>query len=169
MSAEIYTIGHSNHIWETFAELLKKNEIELLVDVRANPVSRFAPFANRTTLPTLLERIGIDYEFMGGMLGGRPSYNSKGRLDFYNQMWELDEFQEAVSELVSKASRRQTVVLCCEEDPSNCHRQLLLARPLRENECELRHIRADGRVQSTEQTGGSKKKYGQQFQGSFRI
>ena len=164
----IHTIGHSNHKWETFAELLKENGIELLVDVRANPVSRFAPFANKTTLPTLLERIGIDYEFMGGMLGGRRSYNAKGRQTFYNRMRELDEFQESVSQLASMASRRQTVILCSEEDPSNCHRLLLLGPSLEVNGCELRHIRADGRVQSTGQIGAGKK-YGQQLQGAFRI
>lgn len=165
---QIYTIGHSNHKWETFAELLKGNGIELLVDVRANPVSRFAPFANKNTLPALLEGIGIDYEFMGGMLGGRRSYNIKDRQAFYDKMRGLDEFQDEIGRLVSMASRRKTAILCSEEDPKDCHRLLLLGPSLEDNGCELLHIRADGRVQSTGQTGAGKK-YAQQFQGTFRI
>ena len=95
MTTQIYTIGHSNHTWESFSPLLLDNEIELLVDVRSNPVSRFAPFANHRTLPDLLESVDIDYEFMGGPLGGKPAdqalYDSKGKPD-YHKMRSLDEF-----------------------------------------------------------------------------
>lgn len=168
MSMQIYTIGHSNHSWETFLELLTRNGIELVVDVRAKPVSRFAPFANGPTLQGLLEDAGVGYEFMGGMLGGRRSYNTKDRQAFYDKMRGLDEFQDAIGQLASMASRRRTAILCSEEDPKDCHRLLLLGPSLEDNGCELLHIRADGHVQSTEQTGAGKK-YAQQLQGAFRI
>ena len=167
----IYTIGHSNHNWEAFAELLRQNDIELLVDTRSKPVSRFAPFANARIMPALLEEIGIDYEFMGGVLGGKPPdskfYDARGKPD-YRKMRELDEFQEAVSQLASMSSRRQTAILCSEEDPSQCHRLLLLGPTLEENGCELLHIRGDGRVQTTSQLSVGRK-YGQQLQSAFRI
>ena len=171
MTTEILTIGHSNHTWTSFAPLLADNEIELLVDARTRPVSRFAPFANHRTLPDLLESAGIDYEFMGGTLGGKPQnpamYDSKGKPD-YHKMRSLDEFQDAISQLASMASRRRTVILCSEEDPSQCHRLLLLGPALEENGCELLHIRGDGQVMSTGQlpTG---KKYAQQLQATFGI
>ena len=167
----IYTIGHSNRKWEDFSELLTENNIELLVDTRSKPVSRFAPFANARIMPALLEEIGIDYEFMGGVLGGKPSasefYDEKGKPN-YRKMRELDEFQDAISQLVSLSSRRQTAILCSEEDPSQCHRLLLLGPSLEENGCQLLHIRSDGRVQSTEQLHAGKR-YGEQLQGAFRI
>ena len=82
----IFTIGHSNHNWEDFAELLRHNDIELLVDTRSKPVSRFAPFSNARIMPALLEEVGIDYEFMGGILGGKPAdprfYDAKGKPDY---------------------------------------------------------------------------------------
>ena len=168
---KICTIGHSNHSWETFSELLKENCIELLVDTRSKPVSRFAPFANIRTLPTLLEEVGIDYEFMGGALGGKPAdsrfYDARGKPD-YHKMRELDEFQEAISQLASMASRRQTAILCSEEDPSQCHRLLLLGPSLEENGCELLHVRGDGRLQTTGQLSVGRK-YGEQLQSAFRI
>ena len=43
----IFTIGHSNHTWDSFAPLLKQHRIQVLVDVRTNPASRFASFANK--------------------------------------------------------------------------------------------------------------------------
>ena len=154
MTNQIFTIGHSNHTWETFSPLLLANEIELLVDVRSNPVSRFAPFANHRTLPGLLESIGVDYEFMGGTLGGKPAdksmYDLRGKPD-YRRMRASDVFQDAIQQLAGMASRRQTVILCSEEDPSQCHRLLLMGMPLEELGCSLRHVRGDGQVQTTEQ------------------
>ena len=169
MTTEIFTIGHSNHTWESFAPLLAENDIELLVDTRTRPVSRFAPFANHRTLPDLLESAGIDYEFMGGPLGGKPQnpamYDSGGKPD-YHKMRAPEEFQEAVSQLAGMASRRRTVILCSEEDPSQCHRLLLLGPSLEENGCKLLHIRGDGQVQGTGQLSVGKK-YGKQLQGTL--
>ena len=125
MTTEIFTIGHSNHTWESFAPLLADNGIELLVDTRTRPVSRFAPFANHRTLPDLLEGSGIDYEFMGGPLGGKPQnpamYNSGGKPD-YHKMRALDDFQEAISQLAGMASRRATAYLTnyARDAPTTC-------------------------------------------------
>ena len=114
MTTEIYTIGHSNHSWESFSSLLRDNGVELVVDTRTNPVSRFAPFANRRTLPDLLESVGIDYEFMGGPLGGKPRdpnmCDAKGKPD-YRKMRSTDEFEDAIDQLAGMASRRTTAVL----------------------------------------------------------
>ncbi len=167
MTTTIFTIGHSRHTWEEFAPLLEDNEIELLVDTRSNPVSRFAPFANYKTLSVLLEEVGIAYELMGGTLGGKPAdpamYDSKDRPD-YHKMRAQDEFQESIDILVGMASRRTTAILCSEEDPSTCHRLLLLGPALQEKGCELLHIRGNGDVQKI---GADEKKYGQQLQGKL--
>ena len=169
MTTNIYTIGHSNHTWETFSPLLLDNGIELLVDVRSNPVSRFAPFANYRTLPDLLESISIDYEFMGGPLGGKPAdrsmYDSKGKPD-YRKMRSLNDFQDAIEQLTGMASRRTTVILCSEEDPSQCHRRLLLGPSLESAGCKLLHIRGDGAIQTNEQLPRGKR-YDQQLQGTL--
>ena len=69
MTTEIFTIGHSNHTWESFAPLLADNSIELLVDTRTRPVSRFAPFANHRTLPDLLGRRGHRLRIHGRPVG----------------------------------------------------------------------------------------------------
>ncbi len=149
MTTDIYTIGHSNHNWETFSPLLIDNEIELLVDVRSRPVSRFARFSNRRTFPGLLESMGIDYEFMGRPLGGRPEdpsmYDPEGKPD-YGKMSTIAEFQIAIDELVSVASQSRTVVLCSEGDPKLCHRRLLLGPPLQAAGLKLLHIMRDGGV-----------------------
>ena len=72
MTDTIYTIGHSNLTWGSFGALLRDHAIEILVDTRSNPVSRFAPFSNSRTLPDLLDRDDIEYVYLGGPLGGKP-------------------------------------------------------------------------------------------------
>jgi hypothetical protein len=39
----VWTVGHSNHEFEEFARLVLRERIEVLVDVRSFPYSRYAP------------------------------------------------------------------------------------------------------------------------------
>ena len=155
----IYTIGHSNHRWERFAELLTGRGIELLVDTRSRPASRYAPFANARVLPGLLEDAGIDYRFMGDALGGKPAdpsmYDGNGKPD-YRRMRAQDDFQEGISQLAGMASRQRVAILCSEEDPTKCHRRLLLGPALEERGVKSLHIRADGSLDSASALGGKK-------------
>ena len=148
---QIYTIGHSNHRWDTFKDLLTDNEIELLVDVRSRPVSRFAPFSNKSRLPNLLEELGIGYEFMGDSLGGRPDapslYDENGKPD-YPKMAMTETFQNGIDQLVSIAEEAVTVMMCSEGDPTKCHRRLLIGVALREHGVKCLHIRKDGTIQA---------------------
>ncbi len=140
----IYTIGHSNHRWEQFLDLLKTHVIETLVDVRSKPVSRWAAFANIRTLPTLLGREGIHYVFMGDSLGGKPPdhelYGENGMPD-YAKMASQPAFQKGTDELLELAKGSSTAVMCAEGDPSQCHRTLLLGPALEERGVALVHIR----------------------------
>ena len=55
----IYTIGHSNIASERFVDLLRLHLIQLLVDTRSQPYSRYAPQFNREALQTSIELVGI--------------------------------------------------------------------------------------------------------------
>ena len=46
----LWTIGHSNHPLETFLALLRRHEIEVLVDVRSSPYSGYCPHFNTEQL-----------------------------------------------------------------------------------------------------------------------
>ena len=157
----IYTIGHSNHKWETFSELLAIGGIELLVDVRSRPVSRFAPFSNKSRLPDLLKEIGIGYKFMGDSLGGRPDnpslYDENGKPD-YRKMAVSETFQSGLEQLVDLADEAVTVMMCSEGDPVECHRRLLIGAALAERGIGMLHIRRDGTLIGEEDLGGSQGK-----------
>jgi uncharacterized protein (DUF488 family) len=68
----VWTIGHSTHPFERFAELLREQRIEFVIDVRSYPYSRYAPQFNREELGLQLREHGVRYLFLGTALGGRP-------------------------------------------------------------------------------------------------
>jgi uncharacterized protein (DUF488 family) len=76
----IFSIGHSNRSIQAFIELLRQHNIQILIDVRSSPYSRYVPHFNSTALAPAVERADIKYMFMGKDLGGRPE-----REDFYDE------------------------------------------------------------------------------------
>jgi uncharacterized protein (DUF488 family) len=67
--ALLYTIGHSTRSSEEFVELLRQNDIRILVDARSWPNSRRYPHFNRDNMARTLEKNGVRYERLGEQLG----------------------------------------------------------------------------------------------------
>ena len=155
----IYTIGHSIHDWETFLGLLTRHGVEVVVDTRSAPVSRRAVFANKRTMPALLEHEDMSYVYLGDVLGGKPSdddlYGQDGKPD-YRKMRTLDSFQAGVYAVLELAERQTVVLMCSEENPSKCHRHLLIEPAMLQRGVGLMHIRRDGSVQHSDALANSK-------------
>lgn len=146
----IFTIGHSSHEFYTFVRLLEANEIAEVVDVRSYPASRFAPHFNRGPLRTGLEKSGIGYRFeprLGGRPAGRDLYDTDGHV-LYSRVAEDLGFKQAIDSLSELASRRRVAILCGEEDPTECHRRLLVGKVLIDAGWKVEHIRGAGSVVS---------------------
>jgi uncharacterized protein (DUF488 family) len=152
--SELFTIGHSNHEIEVFLDLLRRHAIEAIVDTRSNPRSKYVPQYDRAALERTLEAAGIGYIHMGQALGGRPEgahfYDEDGRV-LYGQVAESPFFLEGLQRLETEMRETRVALLCAEENPSVCHRRLLIARVLRERGVSVTHIRGDGRVETEEQ------------------
>jgi uncharacterized protein (DUF488 family) len=147
----IYTIGHSNHPVDKFLGLLNLHQIETVVDTRSHPHSRFSPHFNRKQLEVNLANEDIQYLFMGETLGGRPIepelYDSQGYV-LYGEIARTDRFQMAIETLKEMAGDNRIALLCSEENPSVCHRRLLIGRVLFEEGVSVFHIRGDGKLQT---------------------
>jgi uncharacterized protein (DUF488 family) len=151
----IFTIGHSNHAPETFLALLQQHGLVTLVDVRSAPYSRYAPHFNRGDLDALLSRANITYIWAGESLGGRPvdpacyldGIVRPGNVD-YGRMARLPWYQEGIQQLVMRAAKSPTSIMCSEEDPRRCHRHRLIEPSLREQGVTVLHIRKDGSLES---------------------
>ena len=149
-TAQVWSIGHSTLPLGRLLELLEQNAIAVVADVRSHPVSRFSPQFSRDHLEPALLGAGLNYVFLGRELGGRPAspdfYDADGHA-LYWRMAESEPFAEGIARLLVWARRYRVAMLCSEEDPSACHRRLLVSRVLHERGVEVVHIRGDGRVE----------------------
>ena len=150
----IYSIGHSNQPIKAFIELLTKHGIQTLIDVRSHPYSRYVPHFNGPELAKAVGHSKITYLFMGKELGGRPDgdefYDAEDHV-IYSRVAESPLFLKGIEHLeeIGKASR--VAIMCSEEDPTSCHRHLLVGRVLADRGDGLLHIRGDGRIQTEEE------------------
>ncbi len=155
----LFTIGHSNHSSEKFIRLLNDNGIELLVDVRTAPYSRYNPQFNKESLAAALSQNGIEYAYAGKFLGGRPTdltcYKSRvlpaEGTDYlhevdYPEVMRREWFIKGMDRLLELADGQRTAIMCSEEDPAACHRHHLIAQYLIDQhpEVDVQHIRGDG-------------------------
>lgn len=159
----IFTIGHSNHPWGKFVELLKMHAIDAVADVRSHPYSRYCPQFNREAVDKALRAEGIRYVYLGCELGGRPPpepktepkskerqfYDEKGKV-IYEQIAGSDLFRQGLKRLLKGCKTYRIALMCAEQDPLVCHRMLLVARALDEEGIAVRHILADGKLETQE-------------------
>jgi uncharacterized protein (DUF488 family) len=143
----VYTVGHSNICVDRFVHLLRVPQIQLLVDVRSQPYSRYAPQFNRESLTRSLEQSGIVYLYLGGGLGGRPRearfYGPEGTLDV-EQLAAAPFYREGLERLKQEAIGRRLAIMCSEADYRRCHRFTLIARSLVHEGVEVLHILHSG-------------------------
>jgi len=150
----LYTIGHSNHSEEKFLKLLRAHGIEVLVDVRSQPFSRYNPQFNDRPLQASLEAAGMQYLFLGRELGGRPENDElidEAGHALYHRMAESPAFLSGIERLERGVGERRVAIMCSEEDPAVCHRHLLVTRVFSQRGGHVLHIRADGRLETEEQ------------------
>lgn len=142
----IYTIGHSTRTLEEFQDLLMQFQIELLLDVRTLPKSRYVPYFNAEALGRALSERGIEYRHMKRLGGLR-----KPAEDSPNQGWrnasfrgfadymQIEEFRRSITEVLDLATRKRMVLTCAEALPLRCHRSLIADALVLRN-IEVQHI-----------------------------
>ncbi len=113
----VYTLGTSTRTWGEFVALLKHLGVEVVVDVRRFPTSRFEYF-KKEELARLLPKEGIAYSHSGEMLGG---YRRRG----YQAFLASEEFKRGLEELEEIARERKTAIVCAERLPWCCHRRFI--------------------------------------------
>lgn len=137
--APIYTVGHASHERATFLSLLARHGVNMVIDVRSQPVSRYMPHFSKDALSASLKLWGVSYVYFGRELGGRPegpaiaaavsfSRGVDRVMEYWRQAWRL-------------------ALLCGEEDPRRCHRACRIAPELLLRGARVVHIRGDGRLE----------------------
>jgi len=130
----VYTAGYETLSVDRFLNMLVRNGVERLIDVRNNPVSRRYGF-HKSTLARLCGRLAIEYVHFAE-LGIRTEVRREfegpsGRelmFDRYERTTLVHE-QASVLEVAHLLAERPSVLVCMEAEPVCCHRSRL-AKPL---------------------------------------
>lgn len=62
-----------------------------------------------------------------------------------------ESFKRGIIRLLNGIEKYRVCIMCAEEDPSFCHRNLLIGENLRKQGMEVLHLRGDFRVQTDEE------------------
>jgi len=136
----IYSLGTSNRSKEAFLEILNHYGIDLVVDVRSYPTSRFEHF-KREALERFLDKAGIDYLYLGNELGG---YRKGG----YENHMGTPLYEQGLNIVESKAKGMVLSLLCAERLPWRCHRRFI-GKSLKERGWRVLHIIEKERIWET--------------------
>jgi uncharacterized protein (DUF488 family) len=128
-----------------------RHGINLLVDTRSYPYSCHVPHFNREELQRALSQAGVKYLYLGEELGGRPDeeeyYDAEGHVLYY-RIAESASFLKGIAHLEREIRRFRVAIMCSEENPSICHRHLLVGRVMTGRGAKVHHIRGDGTIQA---------------------
>jgi len=128
----IHTCGHSNKPIAVFIKLLKDNDIELLVDVRSIPSSRFCSQFNKSALYATLSLHSIKYLWKGQNLGGKGINVN---------------YEEAINELIALAKQDVRIaVMCSEKDYHKCHRYTVLTPSFEAEGVSVIHLEYEKKI-----------------------
>lgn len=149
----LFTIGYSGLNSEAFADLLIKNNVDVVCDVRSTPYSSYKPDFSRGPFRAFLNKFGIKYAFMGDQLGARPADRScyDGGQATYERISASEPFKAGLNRLRSGVGQLNLALVCSERDPLECHRAVLVCRNLYDLHPHIKHIHCDGSVETQQE------------------
>jgi uncharacterized protein (DUF488 family) len=141
----ICTIGYEGGTVHAFIRTLKDAQVELVLDIRAAPVSRKKGFS-KNQLAAHLSETGIGYRHLRGLgtpKRGRDAARGGDVESFERIFREHMEEPEALLDLgeaIALAQAQPVCLLCLERDPEHCHRLIVGNRMVGETGQQLRHL-----------------------------
>lgn len=138
----VFTIGYEKRKIDDFVKVLKGNNVDILIDVRANGHSR-KPGFSYVTLKKRLEKEGIDYlpmKELGAPKKLRTGLKEKGYGWFFKEYEKyVDTEARELDKLEKIVKYSRSCLMCFELEPRECHRSIL-ANKLSERGFETAHL-----------------------------
>ena len=123
VAATIVSVGYQGRSVDELIEVLRGGGVELLVDVRLNPISR-KPGLSKKPLSRALAAAGIGYRHeraLGNQRDNRDPFDRQRYGDY------LAENGSAVlAEIMELAKSVRVALLCYEHQHRDCHRSCIL-------------------------------------------
>ncbi len=132
MIAEIYTIGFTKKSAQVFFESLKKNEIDVVLDIRLNNTSQLAAFAKSQDIEYFLRELCNIFYIHDTNFSPTDetlkSYKSK-EIDWkqYVEDFKKTMADREIRDYIKKHYNidKKICLLCTEENANQCHRSLV--------------------------------------------
>lgn len=126
----IYTIGYTQKSAEKFFNLLKRNNITKLIDIRISNSSQLAGFAKGKDLPFFLKKIcDISYVHKTDLAPTKQLLDmwhcKKVTWSQYEEIYINILVQRSIIEKYKIDAFDKSCLLCSEATPEQCHRRLL--------------------------------------------
>ena len=126
---EIQTFGYEGLTIAAFIDRLKRSGTQVVVDVRANPLSRKHGFSKKS-FAAYLNRAGIRYVHVVGVGCPKPvrdRYKLDGDWKAYTVgfLQYLNGRRQDLAEIASIAKNARTCLVCFEADFERCHRKFV--------------------------------------------
>jgi uncharacterized protein (DUF488 family) len=144
-SPAVYTAGYEGRSVDAFFNDLLKEGIHVVIDVRANPVSRKYGFSG-LRLGEFCKKLGLEYRHVPNL--GIPSAERAGLNGFASYQRLLNRYEQTmlperlaeVKEVGSLMRRQPAVLVCVEKDVRCCHRSRLAKAVAKVTGLEVVHL-----------------------------
>jgi uncharacterized protein (DUF488 family) len=140
----IFTIGYEKKPITSFLDILLRNKMDILTDVRHNAFS-MRPDFRKARLATRLSEAGLEYVHFPGLgIPGRvrrqfDDRESPAKLLSHYSRNILPENPEDFEKLVSLGRTKRIVLMCFEKDVECCHRGII-AQEIEKKGFEVVHL-----------------------------
>ena len=121
--ATIVSVGYQGRSVGELIDVLRTGEVELLVDVRLNPISRKAGFS-KNPLGEALAEAGIGYRHERALGNPRDNRDPFDRERYEDYLLEVGS--AVLAEIMEQAKSVRIALLCYEQEHSDCHRSCIL-------------------------------------------
>ncbi len=132
----VWTVGDQGWSRERLTEMLEREQIELVVDVRARANGTNTPELDHDALRPYVRELGVRYAYMG---------------DLFDVMGEEEPDPERIvtgaTRVAEGARRWKVLVFGGDEDPVGTTRREVVAWALTQLGCRVKHVRAGGRIE----------------------
>ena len=164
MAHRFFTIGHSTRSVGEFVDLLRPQEVKLVVDVRTIPRSRTNPQYNAVKLAKALSEFEIGYEHiaeLGGLRGKTRDVPADANAFWENQSFRnyadyamSHEFRSGLARLRELGHGTTSAIMCAEAVWWRCHRRIITDYLITAGETVL-HILGTHQVEPATLTPGA--------------
>lgn len=132
--ATIVSVGYQGRSVHELIEVLRDGEVELLVDVRFNPISRKSGFS-KNPLSQALADAGIGYRHERSLGNPRDNRDPFDRERYENYLREVGS--AVLAEILELAKSVRIALLCYEREHCDCHRSYILDLAAQQHAAEV--------------------------------